>query len=445
MRRLDALDQALSNLWKKRLRTCLTVLGVMIGVGALVCMFAFGKGMQRNIRQEFESMGLFNYINVRPAEHNPVRDVNEDQDTNQTPLLDEAFIQRVSRLPGVVTAFAEIRFPALVRMGGREEFTLVQVLPASVCDSGLIKFRVGRAYDPKRTDGLIITDELLRRFRITHPEQALGQDMELATLTVDPSKFNPLALLSMLQGKTLPFQTEAHALNIVGVAGRMGFSGFIPLRSDVFISPAAADRMKKINITHLSDLFAVTNTLQAHERVTVKVESPLDVDAVRREIEDWGFLTSAPIDQFTEMKKGFIIVDAFLLALGMIGITVSCLSITNTMVMSILEHTRDIGIMKAVGATDRDVGAIFVYESGVIGFLGGVLGLDLAWLVSLFINQIINGITAREGVPYMNHFAFPMWLCLSGIGFSMIVSVIAGVYPALRAARVDPIVALRRE
>ena len=113
------------------------------------------------------------------------------------------------------------------------------------------------------------------------------------------------------------------------------------------------------------------------------------------------------------------------------------------MVMSVLERYK--GIMKAVGASDRDVRRIFLFESAMIGFAGGVFGLFLEWMVSVVVNQLANHFTARQGVPHMDYFSFPLWLYLGAIGFSVVISLIAGIYPTLRAVRVDPVVALRHD
>jgi putative ABC transport system permease protein len=137
--------------------------------------------------------------------------------------------------------------------------------------------------------------------------------------------------------------------------------------------------------------------------------------------------------------------DMFLAAIAMIAITVSTLGIINTMVMSILERYREIGIMKAIGASDKDVKKIFFFESGMIGFLGGVFGLALGWVVSMVINQVANYFMAKQGAPYVHFFSFPWWLCLGAVAFSILVSLAAGLYPAVRAARVDPVVALRHD
>jgi len=128
-----------------------------------------------------------------------------------------------------------------------------------------------------------------------------------------------------------------------------------------------------------------------------------------------------------------------------VAIVVASLGIINTMVMSILERYREIGIMKAVGASDADVQKIFMFEAGTIGFLGGVLGLTLGWMVSGVINMVINAITSRQGVPAVDYFSFPWWLCFGAIVFSVLVSLLAGIYPTLRAARVDPVTALRHD
>jgi putative ABC transport system permease protein len=151
------------------------------------------------------------------------------------------------------------------------------------------------------------------------------------------------------------------------------------------------------------------------------------------------------VDQFDEIKKAFLFMDMFLFAVGMIAIVVSTLGIINTMVMSVLERYKEIGIMKAVGASDRDVRRIFLFESGMIGFAGGVFGLLLGWIVSVVINQVANHFTAKQGVPSMDYFSFPGWLCLGAIAFSIVISLIAGVYPTLRAARVDTVVSLRHD
>ncbi|MHC4518916.1 MAG: ABC transporter permease [Planctomycetota bacterium] len=460
MRASDYLDQAWSNLRKKRLRTFLTTSGVVIGIGALVCMFAFGQGLQRNIRDQFEELELFNYVNVSPKDRARPRPADSDPDaprpkTESIPqsvapdkdvdVLDDDFLEEVAQIDGVEAAFPEMRFPAQIRLGDKERFTLVQVVTSKACGSELVRLRAGKPYTSDEPNEMIVSDSMLRRLGITQPDSAIGQEVEVRTITLD---FSLRSLLRMAFGRgdqRLPISNKRYPFQVVGVVERMGFGGPMPIRSDVFIPPRAADRMRKLVLTSMSDFFLPAEQTAGYSTITIKATSPAHVAPIQKQLEERGLRTFALIDQLQEMQKGFIILDMFLLAVGMIGITVASLGIMNTMVMSILERYREIGIMKAVGATDGDVQKIFLFESGMIGFLGGLFGLALAWVVSLLINAVVNQFASGEGVPYIHYFSFPWWLCLGAIVFSILVSLTAGVYPTFRAARVDPVVALRHD
>jgi putative ABC transport system permease protein len=252
-------------------------------------------------------------------------------------------------------------------------------------------------------------------------------------------------IVTFLRGKGLPFSRQSYKFTIVGVTEKMGFAGPMPVRSDVFIMPDESENMKKLSLTSIWDLFQSSQQAKGYSMVNIKLSSTKYIQAVKDKMEDRGYRTFALVDHLEEIKTGFIFMNMFLFAVGMIAITVAALGIINTMVMSILERYKEIGIMKAVGASDGDVKKIFLFESGAIGFLGGILGLILGWLVSMLINQIVNYFMARQGVPYIDYFSFRWWLCIGAVVFSILISLGAGIYPTMRAARVDPVVALRHD
>lgn len=460
MRASDYIEHAWSNLWKKKLRTFLTTSGVVIGIGSLVCMFAFGQGVQQNIKDQFDEMDLLNYINVSPKHGAGRSPADFDPDAPRmrerpaesvaapgepVEVLDDAFLEEVMQIEGVEAAFPEMRFPAQIRLGEKEQFTLVQVVTSKACRSELIQLRAGQPYTSDEPNEMMVSDSLLRRLGFKQPESAVGREIEIRTITLD---FGLGSLMRMAFGRgdqRLPISNKRYPFTVVGVIERMGFGGPMPIRSDVFIPPGAAEKMRKLVLTGVSDLFQPAEKMAGYSTITIKVTSPSQIAPVKAKLEERGLRTFALMDQLEEMQKGFIIMDMFLLAVGMIGITVASLGIVNTMVMSILERYREIGIMKAVGATDGDVQKIFLFESGMIGLLGGVFGLALAWVVSFIINQVVNGFMSRQGVPFIQYFSFPWWLCLGAIAFSVFVSLMAGIYPTLRAARVDPVVALRHD
>lgn len=448
----DHIELAFSNLWKRKLRTSLTAFGVTIGIGALVSMVSFGKGMQKNVTESFRTLDLFNSLTVFAGDFVGSDRLDPDAGHRITApsrpsqaVLDDAAVRKIAALKGVEMVFPEIRFPAIVRFNGEEEFRLVQVIPAEAVTSGAFRFSAGRGYSTDDSTSLVLSGSLLRRLGVEDPDIAIGKTVTISSLSFDFSRFNPLDLAAALSGDKLPFRTEDYELTVVGVTDSRAFAGPMPFQSDAFIPPAASERMKKLPFTNIWDIFRAKEGRLGYSALNVRLSSPAFVEPVKREVSDMGFQSFALADQFEEIQRGFLVMNMILAAVGMIAIVVASLGIVNTMIMSILERYSEIGIMKAVGAGDRDIRRIFFYESSIIGFLGGILGLALGWIVSGIINRIVNYFLSRQGVPFIQYFDFPLWLCLGAVAFAVVVSLAAGIYPAMRAARVDPVRALRHD
>ena len=450
MRFSDYISQSFINLRKKKLRTFLTTFGVVIGIGALVSMLSFGKGVQKNITDQFVELDLFSYISVysggeAPLESAPRRARRSVQGSREPQVITDEIIHQISDMDGVEFVFPEVRFPARLQFNQEESFSLIQVLPADTCQSGLLKLRAGEPFTDNDANSVIISDIMLQRLKVKDPESVVGEKIEVATVNFNLNRFLAENVLSREPPDRLPFSSENYTFTIVGVAERMGFGGPMPLRSEVYIPPGPAAKMKKIAMVSIWDFFQPAGADQGYDVINIKLSSVKYVDPVKAQVEQMGWETFALIDQLEEIKKGFLFMDMFLIAVGMIAIVVASLGIINTMVMSILERYKEIGIMKAVGASDSDVKRIFFFEAGVIGFMGGVFGLGLGFSVSMIINRVVNYFLARQGVPYINYFSYPLWLCLGSIAFAIFVSLAAGIYPTLRAARVDPVIALRHD
>ena len=181
------------------------------------------------------------------------------------------------------------------------------------------------------------------------------------------------------------------------------------------------------------------------QSVVVKVTAPQHTQDVQDRIKKMGFTAFSLNDALQGAKRAFLILDIILGLIGSIALAVASLGIMNTMVMSILERTREIGIMKAIGGSDGDVRRIFLIEASVIGFFGGIFGVVLGWLVGRIINFGANQYIVSQGGTAGKLFSVPLWLVAAAIGFSIFVSLAAGLYPARRAARLDPIHALRHD
>lgn len=441
MRKRDMLGMAWDNLRKKKLRTFLTTSGVMIGVGALICMYAFGQGVQRNVKDQFDQLGLFDYIMVYRNEDSESNDPNTPK--AMAPFNDQT-LEMLMKIPGVEAAYPQLQFPAQVQVGGQKDFTMVQVLPEKALELDMLRVTHGQAYSPNEPNALIASDWMLQQLDLSQGADMLGETVVLRTLTLD---FNPLRLIRSAFSREdlgLPVGREDYTFKLTGIFNSDGVGAPL-IRSSIIITQRKAAQMKKLAINSLYDLFNPSTKADDVGSIMVKVTSPSKVDQVKEQLEQYNLSTFAWIDQLEEMKKGFLFMDLFLIAVGMIGTTVASLGIVNTMVMSVLERTREIGIMKAVGASDSDIHAIFLVESGLIGLLGGGMGLILAWLVAGLINLVVNAIGQEHGIPSMHYFAFPLWLCWAGMALSVGVSLFAGFIPTCRAASIDPVSALRHD
>lgn len=323
---------------------------------------------------------------------------------------------------------------------------MVQVIPAAVAASSAHKVGWGRAYASDDEEGVVVSRSLLRRLGVTDPASAVGRKVRLTTVAIDLGRLATLNLGSIFKGESSPVTQETIEFPILGVTEILAFGGEANLSENaVMIPPGPAKRIKRLPFSSIWDLFRIRNGKAGYSAVTVKLGSLGDLNRVRTGIHGLGFATFAPADQFEEITRAFYVMDMVLAAVGMIAIIVAALGIVNTMVMSILERFREIGVMKAVGASDGDIRRIFFFESGVIGFAGGAAGCVLGWATSLVINRVIDIYLARQGLPHVAYFAFPLWIFLGAVGFAVLVSLVSGIYPARRAARVDPVVALRHD
>jgi len=437
MRFADYLQHSLASLRKKKLRTFLTTFGVVIGIGALVSMMSFGLGIERNVTDQFKRMELFNYVmafsgdspfgGFLPGASSPVDKV----------ALDGPMLEKIRALKGAEAVFPDARFPAQSRFRDKEEFGFVQIIPVDASTRGLIQLRAGDFFSSADADAVIVSDTFLRGAGVKDFDSAIGQNLTISSLYFDLERLKSLDFSS-----GLPIGRAEYSFRISGVSSRMGFGGALPIRSEIFVPEGTAASMKKLILTSLWDLFRGAGS-QSYGMVNIRASSPQAVESLKSQLHDMGLQTFALMDQLEEIKTGFLFLDMILAALGMIAIVVAALGIINTMVMSILERYTEIGVMKAVGATNGDVQKIFFFESGAMGFMGGLFGFGLGWLVSQVINLLVNSFLSGQGVPQIHYFSFPWWLFLGAVFFAVLVSLAAGLYPASRAARVDPVLALR--
>jgi len=241
----------------------------------------------------------------------------------------------------------------------------------------------------------------------------------------------------------VPREMKLHIIGVVETEPATGFGGFG--RGRLLIPLQIAQNLRIAQPTDMREMLRGNTGKPSYESLTVRVSSPKAVQAVEDAIKGMGFGTFSILDATKNLRLFFTVFDLLLGIFGSLALTVASLGIINTLVMAILERRREIGILKALGAADRDVRRLFFAEAGAMGLLGGVLGVAIGWLIGRALTFGTNVYLQKQELPPIDLSSIPWWMVVGAIAFSFFVSLGAGMYPASRAARLNPVEALRYE
>jgi len=179
--------------------------------------------------------------------------------------------------------------------------------------------------------------------------------------------------------------------------------------------------------------------------ILLRVDNTDNIDGVAKSIRKLGLGVQTAKETLDQIKKIFLLIGLIIGAIGGIVLFVAALGIINSMVMATYERTREIGILRACGATRTNIKSMFIFEAATLGFMGGVIGLVLSFGLGKILNAVGNSIASTQGVPINNFISFPLWLIVGVIALTTFIGIISGLLPAIRASRMDPVEALRYE
>jgi len=460
----DVTDLAFRNLRESIFRNSLTTIGISVGVASLVAMLSLGIGLQQLASRRLQKSGLFD--TVVATSRGDLRDFREQRQDGpapaESPALDESARQKIEQLPGVVEANPDIRFVTELRFDDKPHLTMVTGIPFSAKNNNdAFDGMQGSFFSSEAAAEVILQKSFAEELMGITPKPGtdntniaelakplLGKQliMRYAERTAPVSSISE----SMTPGNARSRDGAAYSvvsrqqeLKIVGVTDLDPDSMRGTARARVFLP------LKLVQELHVmqSSLRVDTSTAAAptYSSLNVRVGSPNQVPVVEDAIKKMGFSAFSLADATSSMRQFFAVLDAFLAIFGSLALAVASIGIVNTLVMAILERRREIGIMKALGASDADVRGLFFAEAGAMGLVGGAVGVTLGWAIGRVINFGTNIYLQRQHFPPAQIWSVPLWLVLGAIAFSIVVSLVAGLYPASRAARLDPVQALRYE
>jgi putative ABC transport system permease protein len=444
----DLGELAVRNLREAVLRNSLTTLGVAVGVASLVAMLSLGVGLQELATKRLSKSGLFDTVIVMPKRNiQAMRRVATAPPKESRPLDDDARKQ-FERLPNVVEVYPQLRFPTEVRYNGAPYSTVVAGVPASSKGNGSFDGIQGNFFSGADADEAILQIEFAKDLS-EQPNSLIGRDLvvryaereALPTQASDPPNSDGESGSGGFS--IVPKEKKLRIVGIVETEPAAGFGGFGSGRLLIPLNVAQSLRAAQIN--DLRDAVRESSGKPVYASLTVRANKPSQIEPIETAIKDMGFGTFSLLDATKSLRLFFTIFDMLLGIFGSLALAVATLGIINTLVMAILERRREIGILKALGAADKDVRDLFFVEAGVMGLFGGALGAGMGWMIGQAITIGSNFYLNRQGLPSAHVFSVPWWLVLAAIGFAVLVSLIAGLYPAMRAARLNPVEALRYE
>ena len=447
MKPRDLTDLALRNLREAILRNTLTTLGVAVGVASLVAMLSLGVGLQQLASKRLSQSGLFDTIVVTPKNNfrGLGRPQREPQSDKPPRVLDDDARKEIEKLANVIEVYPQVRFFTEVRFNDKPFATVVAGMPDSSRNSGSFDGMQGSFFSSPTANEAILQIEFAKDLS-DKPASLVGQDLVLryAERQALPAD-NPATSDGSGGGfSVVPRELRLKIVGIVETEPAQGYGGYGNARLLMPLQTAATLRAAQVN-----DLRDIVRDSAANKTtypsLSVRAKSPSQVEAIETSIKNMGFAAFSLLDASKSLRTFFSVFDSLLGIFGSLALAVSTLGIVNTLVMAILERRREIGVLKALGATDSDVKKLFFVEAGVMGFFGGIFGVLFGWLLGRAITIGTNLYLKRQNLNPIELSAVTWWLILAALVFGVLVSLAAGLYPASRAAKLNPVDALRYE
>ena len=389
---------SLKNLIGHKMRTFLTAGGVAISVGFVVFLVSLGLGLQRISTNQIANLDALRNLTVTSGNSKIVK-INDDT------------IKKFSTLTNVIDVQPTFSNPARISYNGSNIDGVAYAKSTEYIKLESPKYDANGGYTSDNSNDAILSSDLLTQFGVKDMHALIGKEISLET-----------TMKSSDMGTDGDAKKLDYKLKVVAV-----------------VDDANAPYIyMPINLLTRDGLVNYSGAL-------VRVSDKSDIDKVKTEVENLGYKTSSVKETVDQINQFFSVFQVILLSFGAISIIVACLGVFNTLTISLLEKTREVGFMKAMGATRSDIYKLFISESIIIGILGSAVGLTVGFAIGNILNLSIAGLAKATGNVAVELFYTPLYLIVVIVVIALLISFLTGLYPSYRAAKINPLDALRYE
>lgn len=388
---------AFKNLFFKRLRTSLTILGVVIGIGSIVFLLSLGSGLQKLVASQVIGSKSVKTIDVTTPKAKTVK-------------LDQTRLSEFAALAGVEQVARVYYSSGRVSLGRSETDVVVYGVDQTYADLSAFKVVQGSAGKLEKTDGIVVNTSFIKSIGASQNDKMVGKTIEMN-----------IVIPAVAEGSKETNVTRSFKIGGVVETG------------------AGAEVYVPVSVFEGEGLTAAT-------QAKLLVSDRTQVAAVRKQIENQGFTTASPIDTIEQINQIFNLLNIVLVGFGGIGMVIAVLGMFNTLTISLLERTKEFGLMISLGARARDIKRLFIVEALSLSLMGGVFGIISAFLLGAALNGVLNGFARARGVTdSVNLFAISPQLMLGSLAFVSVLGFLVVLYPAYKAAHTNPVDSMRRD
>lgn len=441
------MTMGLKNLLRRKLRTFLTTLGIIIGTISIVVMVSIGIGMQKQMNDQFNQFGSIDIVTVNVTKQT-AKHTNKKVKTHITAQDMKTF----EKIDGVEGATPVISYTVHMITSDRlKTQTFIKGMNVAFLKRyGLDKVKQGRSLTEKDRYGVLFGKETLYDFKKS-AEIEEEEDFDAFFEARKPPKFNPIGAAMYMSFGEEPIGNEDSTIQPVPITpiGVLATTNY--LKSPyVYMDIEQLEELKQ-NYDKMTDYQAYGGKMPKNEgytEVLLHVPDRNHIKKVQTAVRKMGFKTASSEEILKQTKSMNKIINMVFGGIGGISLLVAAIGITNTMVMAIYERRKEIGVMKVIGASLRDIKGLFLFESASIGFIGGVIGIVVSLLISAIVNLVAGNAMMGEMVETgtkMSISIIPGWLIVLALGFTAFIGLISGYMPAVKAMRLSALEAIKTD